>query len=245
MAIEVKARSFAGPVCHQDVWLQRESGFDPKTAKPPRQRFKTDGERKEYLRRVAMRHHADLVNANFAGNRSAYYCTFTFNDENELFNFDDARKVRDIFWRSLRKINPLMRALLYMGRGKSTHRIHFHMLVDGISEEELRREWKWGEVVAISKIRMKNRLDGRDVGKDLTGLANYLFSHWKEDEQGKGKRYKATRGLRQPERERATLCKRRYSENKPPMPPHGFRYIGCETNCWGFIRFNYVAEDGF
>ena len=52
--------------------------------------------------------------------------------------------------------------MMYMGRGKTTHRIHFHILCDGVPKAELRRLWTFGEVVRIDHLREHNYYNGID-----------------------------------------------------------------------------------
>lgn len=77
------------------------------------------------------------------------------------------------------------------------------MISDGIPEETISGKWNDGSVIHIRHLREHNYYNGVDYGQDYTGLADYLFNHW-TPEQG-GHRWKATRNLRQPEKEAPTL----------------------------------------
>ena len=79
-----------------------------------------------------------------------------------------------------------------------------------------------------------------DYGQDYTGLADYLFNHW-TPEQG-GHRWKATRNLRQPEKEAPTLALRTYTEKKAPIAPKGYKLVEARATKWGYIYYKYVRE---
>ena len=128
-----------------------------------------------------------------------------------------------------------------MGRGKGTHRIHFHMVSDGIPEETIRKKWKNGDVLRIEHLRESCTYQGKNIGQDYTGLANYLYDHWTE-EQG-GQRYKYSRKTCiQPEEEPATECAREYSPERPPIAPKGYEFVSTEYNKYGYMCFHYVRR---
>ena len=241
MAKMVKQRIFAGEVCDQMVYLQQEDGRGI-SVKNPAPRFKTEGEREEHRRKIARRNHALLINANFGP--TSYFSTFTFDNENEVYEFEDAKRVRDIFWRRLRGKNPKAKLSIYMGRGKSTARIHFHVLSDGIAPEDLKACWTWGDIRECRQFRDHNidKVTGTDHGHDYTNVANYCFDHW-TIEQGKGARYKHTRNFCQPEIEMPTVCHIIYSPERPPIAPKGYIYTGdCYSTPYGYMRFRYIVN---
>ena len=125
-----------------------------------------------------------------------------------------------------------------MGRGKTTFRIHFHMISDGVSEKLIRDLWGLGDVLRIEHLREHNYYNGVDYGRDYTGLANYLFDHW-TPEQG-GHRWKQTKNLKRPEREEPTVVKRNYSTTRPPRPPKGYVLVESKETQWGYLYFKYV-----
>jgi hypothetical protein len=161
-------------------------------------------------------------------------------NESEVHTFKEARRIRDNFVRCLKYHEPDAKIIIYMGRGKHTHRIHFHMVSEGVSEELIRKKWKFGDVLRIEHLREHNYYNGIDCGQDYTGLANYLFDHWTE-EQG-GHRWKQTNNLRKPEREPAEVIKREYSEQKPPRAPKGYKLVESKATKWGYLYFRYVLE---
>lgn len=238
----VKQRIFAGEICDQVVYMQQDETTRGISVKNPRPRFKTEEEREEHKRHIAKRNHALLINANFGP--SSYFSTFTFNNENEIYDFDDAKKIRDIFWRRLRKYNPDAKLSVYMGRGKTTSRIHFHLLSNGIPPETLKACWTWGEVRECRQFRDHNidHVTKTDHGHDYTNVANYCFDHW-TTEQGKGKRYKHTKNFIQPEKEKPTECAVVYSLERPPIAPKGYIYTGdCYATPYGYLRFRYIVD---
>ena len=104
----------------------------------------------------------------------------------------------------------------------------------------IRGKWKAGVVVHCAHLRAHNYYNKVDHGQDYTGLANYLFDHWTE-EQG-GQRWKATRNMNRPEQEKATPVKRNYSKNKPPRAPKGYKLVEAQANQFGYLYFKYVKE---
>jgi hypothetical protein len=147
----------------------------------------------------------------------------------------------DIYVRRLKHSYPDAKISLYMGRGENTSRIHWHMVSDGVPEEVIRAKWRQGSIIRVDPLRPHNYYNGVDHGQDYTGLAEYLFGHW-TPEQG-GHHCRATKNLEQPTVERVTVCKREYSESKPPKAPKGYKLVAYESNKFGYQKFTYVRED--
>lgn len=234
---QAKTRIFSGAVCEQIVFHVSERVRDVGTARP-KPRFKSEAEREQHRLGISRRNHARMVNANFTP--ASLYSTLTLNNEYEVHTFDEAKRLRDNFVRRLKYHVPDAKIMLYMGRGRSTSRIHFHMLSDGIPEDLIRKLWGMGEIVRVEPLKEHNYYNGVDHGRDYTGLANYLFDHW-TPEQGP-RRWKQTRNLKKPEREPAKLVKRSYTENKPPLPPKGYIFVESRANRYGYLYFKYVAQ---
>lgn len=232
----VKRTVFAGAVCEQIVFNVADNVRDFKKSKV-RPRFKNDEERERHKTEIARRHHALLFNNNFRAG-SSLYSTLTFDDDHEVHTFKEAKKIKDIYIRRLRRKFPDGKIMLYIGRGKSTERIHFHMVTDGIPEEEIKKAWTYGGTGRIVPLRSNNKYNGEDYGADFTGLANYLFNHW-TPEQG-GHRYYRTRNIEAPAKERVTLIARDYSVDKPPRAPKGYKIVEREANEFGYLHFKYV-----
>ena len=238
----VKVRIDTGCVCEQYVYTVPEKS-DIRTMGPKRPRFRTEEERKEHRKKVAWRDHARKFNENFYP--GDLYATLTFDDEHEVHTFQEARRVRDNYFRRLARACPEAVIFIYMGRGKSTRRIHFHMVSRGVSEETIRRKWGQGHIDRIVPLRQHNYYkdtDGKkvDCGADFTGLANYLIDHWTE-EQG-GHRYKCTKNARVPKPEKPKEVKRDYTADKPPRAPKGYVLVACEGNKYGYWWFKYVKK---
>lgn len=233
--MRAKRRVFSGSVCEQEVFTVSERAKDIKKA-TPRPRFSSKEEYEEFKRQIARRAHARKFNATFSP--QSLYCTLTIDNEHEVHTFDEADRIGNPFWRRLRRLNPNAQMVLYKGRGKSTNRIHFHMVVNGLTEEQIREKWTVGTVLRIEPLREHNYYNGVDYGRDYTGLANYLFDHW-TPEQG-GHHYKGTRNLCNPEMEAATEAKREYSERKPPRPPKGYKLVEAKATRYGYMNFKYV-----
>lgn len=234
----VKVRTDSGAVCEMAVFNVAD-GADVTRAKPPKPRFKDEAERAAFNLAVARRRHAQSFNANFGP--SSWYSTLTLDNAHEVHTFEEARSIRDNFVRALRRRCRDARIVIYMGRGKSTHRIHFHMVSDGVPEAVIRELWRMGEVKQINRLRKHNKYDGVDHGQDYTGLANYLFDHW-TPEQGGRRRWKQTANLRKPDKRRPVGVKREYSESRPPRAPKGYVLVESRKTKYGYFYFKYVRD---
>lgn len=157
-----------------------------------------------------------------------------------IHDFPTAKRELDNYIRRLRRKYPNARIVAVMGRGKSTHRIHFHAIIEGVPEDFIREKWDGGEIVRIEHLKEHVKYDGVDHGQDYTSLAVYLFEHWTPD-QGK-KRWTATQNLLKPEHEKPTPVLRRYNENKPPRPPKGYVFVESRATQYGFLYYKYVRE---
>lgn len=233
----VKRRTFSGVVCEQEVFNVSERLRDIKKAEP-RQRFKTPEEQEQHRIGISKRKHARLFNENFSPR--SLYSTLTLDDEHEVHDFRDMKKIRDLYVQRLRYSFPEAVIFVYIGRGKSTQRMHLHMVSDGIPEEAITAKWGCGDIKRIEPLREHNYYNGVDHGQDYTGLANYLFDHW-TPEQG-GHRWKQTRNARKPDRETPKEVKRIYTESKPPRAPKGYILVETRSTKYGYLYFKYVKE---
>lgn len=238
----MKRRIFAGNTCEQLVYnvpsgFRNPKAYDPE--KPGRKRFKDEAERAKHREDISRRTFVRNVNENFAP--GDLYITLTFSDEWEVHTFDDARRIRRNFVRVLQRAYPEAVICAVMGRGKSTQRIHFHLLTKGLPEELIADKWKYGNVLRFVKLREHNWYDGVDYGADFTGLANYMFNHWTE-EQG-GHRWFLTKNAKQPEKEDPTEVRVTggYSEKRPPVAPKGYKLVEVKTTRYGYLYFKYVV----
>lgn len=231
----IRKRTFAG-VSLEVIFFHRSDKTRNIKAAKPRMRFKDQSERDHHKTQISRRLHARLFNENFSP--SSLYCTLTFGDEYEIHTFDEAKLVRDRYWNYLKRHFPDAVIFMYMGRGKTTNRIHFHMVVNGIPESFIVEKWEYGKVVHIRNLREHNYYNGQDYGQDYTGLANYLFDHW-TPEIG-GHRWKMTKNVRRPQEEDAKEVKREYTVDKPPKPPKGYMLVEAKANQYGYLYFKYV-----
>lgn len=232
--LRVKRRIFSGVVCEQEVYSISNRSNVKKSE--PRPRFKDDEERAQHRLGISRRKHRRLVNENFSP--TSIYSTLTFSDECEVHTFKEARRIRDNYFRRLQRACPDAKIMIYMGRGKNTNRIHFHMLTDGIPVDVITGKWKDGTVTHTRNLRENNFYNGVDYGQDYTGLADYLFNHWTE-EQG-GHRWKASRNLRRPQTETPRIAVREYSEVKVPLTPKGYKLVESYRTKWGYFYYKYV-----
>lgn len=233
----VKRRTFAGVVCEQEVFNVSDRLRDVKSAEP-RQRFKTEEEREQHRIGISKRKHVRLFNENFSPR--SLYSTLTLDDEHEVHDFRDMKRIRDLYVRRLKYAFPDAVIFAYIGRGKSTQRMHLHMVSEGVPEYYIKRKWECGAIRRIEHLREHNYYDGVDHGQDYTGLANYLFDHW-TPEQG-GHRWKQTKNADKPDREDAKPAIRAYSETKPPIAPKGYILVETRSTKYGYFYFKYVKE---
>lgn len=237
----VKRRIWAGTVCEQLVYnvpdgIRNIDDYDPE--KRLRQRFKDAEERAAFLKEISRRVHFRNFMANFSP--TSLYSTLTFDDEHEVHTFQEAKRIRDNYKRVLQYAYPDAVFFIYMGRGKSTNRIHFHMVSEGIPEACISSKWKYGKIKRITHLREHNYYDGVDHGRDYSGLANYLFDHWTKEVGGH--RWFQTKNAKKPEREPATEVHVRggYSEKRPPRAPTGYTLVEVKTTKYGYHYFKYV-----
>ncbi len=235
--IRVKRKVYSGVVLEQEVYTAFRvcsSG----SYRIPKPRFNSDEERIAHKNGMSRRRHRRLVNANFTP--ASLYSTLTFDKENEVHDFTDARHLRDLYYRRLKRAYPDAVIFIYMGKGKHTNRIHLHMLTDGIPEDKITSLWKCGTIVDCEHLRAHNFYDGVDHGQDYTALADYLWNHW-EPNQG-GKRWKQSKNAKQPSKDEAKPIRRNYTEDKPPKAPKGYILVDIKVTKYGYINFRYVKE---
>lgn len=237
----VKRRIYSGTVCEQLVYnvpdgVQNLNDYDPD--KHIRQRFRDAEERAAFLKEISRRVHFRNFMANFSS--ASLYSTLTFDDAHEVHTFKEAKRIRENYRRVLQYAYKDAVFFIYIGRGKSTNRIHFHMVSQGLPEDVISKKWKYGEIKRIVHLREHNYYNGVDHGQDYTGLANYLFDHW-TPEVG-GHRWFQTKNARKPEREPAKEVRVRggYSEKRPPRAPKGYTLVETKSTKYGYHYFKYV-----
>lgn len=241
MPVTVKRKIFSGPIIEQLVYNVPDGtlnidNWDPD--KKLRERFRDEEERAAFLKEISRRVHFRNFMANFSP--TSLYSTLTFDDEHEVHTFREAKRIRNNFRRVLQYACPDAVFFIYLGRGKSTNRIHFHMVSEGIPEEIISRKWKYGTIKRIENLRKHNYYNGVDHGQDYTGLANYLFEHW-TPEVG-GHRWFQTKNAKKPEKQPAKEVHVRggYSEKRPPRAPRGYTLVETKSTKYGYYYFKYV-----
>ncbi len=234
---KIKQRIFSGSVCEQEIFTVSDRARNLKNAEP-RLRFKTEEEREQHKEQIAQRRHTQQFNATY--NPQSLYSTLTLNNENEVHTYEEAYHIGTLYLRRLKRVNPKAQISLYMGNGKTTSRIHFHMVSNGLTEEEITGKWGYGQITRIEHLREQNYYDGVNYGQDYTGLANYLFGHRVIGQSGH--RCRTTRNMVKPDKEEATIIKRKYSENKPPRMPKEYKLVEYKSNEFGYQYFKFVQE---
>jgi plasmid stabilization system protein ParE len=235
----VKKRTFSGAVCEQEVFYIRENQ-NIRTAEPREPRFQSEEERAAHREAISRKRHTQLFNANFS--HDSLYSTLTMDNDNEVHEYEEMKRLRDNYIRRLKRRFPDAVIFAYIGKGKNTHRLHMHMVSNGIPEDAITGQWKYGSIVRVENLREHNMYDGRDHGEDYTALANYLFDHW-TPEQG-GHRWKNTRNAIQPDAETPREVKRNYTEQRPPVAPKGYILVETRANKYGYLYFKYVKKPG-
>lgn len=239
----MKRRIFSGAICEQLVYnvsdrVKNAQNSDPE--KPPRKRFKDEAERQRHKLEISRRNHLRGFHANFGP--TSIYSTLTFDDDYEVHTFREAKRIRKNYIRTLQRAFQDAVIYLYMGRGKGTDRIHFHMVSEGVPKEFISEKWKYGSVKRFSNLREHNYYNGVDYGRDYTGLANYLFDHWTEEVGGH--RWFQTKNARKAEKEEATEVRVTggYSTARPPVAPKGYKLVETKSTQYGYLYFKYVVE---
>ena len=236
--MRVKRNVYSGAVCEVEIYSVSDHTRKISKAEP-RPRFKSQEEREQHRLAIARKHHARLVNANFGP--SSLYSTLTFDRTNEVHTLEMGWKIGTNFMRRLHRLNPDARYILHMGWGRSTKRLHFHMISDGLTEEQIRSKWPYGETMLIEHLRDGCKVKRKNYGRDYTGLANYLFDHW---QPGMGKHhYRASTNLVQPEKGEAKQIRRKYNAQHPPKAPKGYRYTEFWDSGAGYLCFKFVKEE--
>ena len=239
---QMRRRITYGAICEQMVYnlpdnVRKIEEYDPEKAR--KERFEDEESYKKFKVEISRRNHMRNFHANFSP--TSIYGTLTFDDENEVHTFDEAKIIRRRFLKVLKYKYPDAVIFLYMGRGKGTDRIHFHMVSEGVPKEFISEKWKYGSVKRFSNLREHCWYNGVDHGQDYTGLANYLFDHWTEEVGGH--RWFQTKNARKPEKEEPTEVHIRggYSQKRPPAAPKGYKLVDTKATKYGCYHFKYVV----
>ncbi|MBR4017375.1 MAG: hypothetical protein IKK11_06150 [Oscillospiraceae bacterium] len=239
---QMKRRIFMGAMCEQIAYsvpdgVRNIEKYDPEKIR--KDRFEDESIYSKFKENISRRNHLRMFHANFSP--TSIYGTLTFDDDYEVHTFCEAKQVARNFLRVLKYGFPEAVIFLYMGRGKSTQRIHFHMVSEGIPAEFISKKWKYGSVKRFDNLREHCWYQGVDHGQDYTGLANYLFDHWTEEVGGH--RWIMTKNAKKPEREEPTEVQIRggYSEKRPPVAPRGYMLVDIKATKYGCYHFIYVV----
>lgn len=233
----MKKRIFAGVICDQIVYPVGE-GTRTDYRGEPKPRFKDASERSAYNRACARRANERRINNSFT--TAGYFITFTMSNEWECHDYEEAKRLRRNYYRRIKRAYPDAKLALYLGRGKSTDRIHMHGFIEGAPESAIIEKWTYGDVRRCQHLRAHNRYDGKDHGADFSAVATYCFNHWTE-EQG-GHYALMSRNVNEPESETAKECKREYTAAKAPRAPKGYLLGNIYYNRYGYICYRYYLN---
>lgn len=231
-----KRRTYSGAVLEQEVYNVAANVKYLKRAEPKPPPLESEWERQRHNELASRRRFERIVNTNF--DPQSFYATFTLDDAHLVDNFTDAEQIMNNYTRRLQYAFPDVVIVSVMGRGITTERIHFHAIIKNATAETIAAKWTAGAVKRVDPLREHNFYDGIDHGQDYTALARYLFSHY-TPEQG-GKRWKQTRNIEQPDKEKPQPVKRRYSIDRPPKPPKGYKLVESRKTEYGYLYFKYV-----
>lgn len=239
---QMKRRIFMGAICEQVVYcvpdgVRNIKEYDPEKVR--KDRFEDEKSYQKFKEDISRRNHLRLFHANFSP--TSTYGTLTFDNEYEVHTFREAKQVARRFLRVLKYRYPDAVIFLYMGRGKGTQRIHFHIVSEGIPAGFVSEKWKYGSVKRFDNLREHCWYNNVDHGQDYTGLANYLFDHWTEEVGGH--RWIMTKNAKKPEKEEPTEVQIRggYSEKRPPVAPRGYMLVETRATKYGCCYFKYVV----
>ncbi|MCM1330599.1 MAG: hypothetical protein NC253_14305 [Ruminococcus sp.] len=230
----------SGAVYEIEYYPISETVRDFKNSKPEPVNVRTDAEKERYNKHKSEKHFIRLVNTNFTS--AAYYVTLTYDNEHLPESYAAAVKNLDKYIRRLRYSNPNAKIIAVTGYGRKSGRLHHHLIVSGVSEGDILGKWTFGEIAKVEHLRKNNYYNGVNHGEDYTALAVYLHRHTPADH--KGKRWKQTKTIQQPLREKAERVKRVYSPERPSKAPNGFELVEVKTCEWfnGYINFKYVRK---
>ena len=115
---QMKRRITMGAICEQVVYnvpdnVRKIEEYDPEKAR--KDRFEDEAAYKKFKEKISRRNHLRAFHANFSP--TSIYGTLTFDDENEVHTFDEARIIRRRFLKVLKYKYPDAVIFLYMGRG--------------------------------------------------------------------------------------------------------------------------------
>lgn len=224
----------SGAVCEIEVFSMPDGVKLTKKTVPKPVNVRTDEEKTRYNNHKSEKHFVRLVNTNFTS--TAYYVTLTYDNENLPESYTEAAKKLDNYIRRLRYSNPHAKVIAVTGFGSRSGRLHHHLIVSGVSENDILSKWTFGEIAKVE------HLHGSEYGEDFTALAVYLHKHAPTEHSGK--RWKQTKNIQQPIQEKAKEVKRVYSEVCPPKSPDGFALVEVKTCEFfnGYICFKYVRK---
>lgn len=233
----VEKKTYSGVVLEREFMTIRPKVMGKKSAEVTL-RFPSAADRAEHRRRMSERNFIRLVNENFTP--ASYKVTLTFDRENEVYEYEDCFRLVSNYIKRLKNKYPHLRIVYTAGRGKSTKRIHVHMITDGVPEHAITSKWVYGKVVEVEHLRPHNFYDGVDCGADYTALAEYMFAHW-EPEQGTH-RYRRSGKMRKVKADGYYPCRRTYTEEHPPKAPKGYKLVGYHQTKYGYQCFKYVID---
>jgi len=229
----------SGAVYEIEYYPVSECVRDLSSSNPKPENIRTPEEKKRYNHHKSEKQFIRIINTNFTS--SAYYVTLTYNNEHLPESYSEALKNAENYTRRLKYLNPNARIISVTGYGRRTGRLHHHYIMSGISESDIRSRWTFGTIVKVEHLRKHNYYNGVDHGEDFTALAVYLHGH--ASDLHKGKRWKQTKNIQQPVRDKAKQVKRVYSVKCPPKAPRGFVFVEARTGEYyksGYVYFKYV-----
>lgn len=229
----------SGAVLEKEYYPVSENIRNIGRSKPEPENVRTPEEKARYNRYKSEKHFVRLINTNFRS--GDYYVTLTYNDGHLPESYEEAQKNIDNYIRRLRYSNPNAKIVAVTGHGKSTGRLHHHLIISGVSESDIISKWTFGSIIKAEPLREHNEYNGIDHGEDFTALAVYMHKH--TPEEYKGKRWKQTKNILQPIAEKPKKVRRVYSPDHPPKAPQGYMLVEARKSEFyksGYVYFKYV-----
>lgn len=171
-----------------------------------------------YNEKMAKRKLRLLLNENFSS--EDYHLTLTYAGQAPDRTEAKAR-LRSFLGKAARRAKAAGKELLYIAVTEwQGHRIHHHLVLSGLSSREASSLWSWG----------RPHCTYLDASGDYGDLASYLIKETKESlRQGLiGRRWSASRNLRQPKVTETPLKRGRRLE-EAPRPIKHYRLVDWET----------------
>ncbi|MBQ8780682.1 MAG: hypothetical protein IJZ72_03290 [Oscillospiraceae bacterium] len=230
--------TISGPVLEiEQVPISEKVGNLSRVTLENKDNIRTPEEKEKYNRHKSCKVFVRIVCSSFTS--KGFYVTLTYSDEYLPSDYQAAQKELENYIRRLKYSNPNAVIVAVTGYGKSTGRLHHHLIIEGVNEADIFKKWGKGEVVKAEHLREHNIYNGIDHGEDFTALAEYLHAHTPSEH--KGRRWKQTKNISKPYQKRKKLNSKVYSPENPPKAPEGYKLVTARPN----EDYSYFYKSGY